>query len=63
MKLKPEKIMWRVGLELNHGKIIGRSTEESLIAAGAILRQEYENGGESYETQTASKKKESEDDG
>ena len=49
MKLKSEDVMWRVGLELNHGKLLGRSYDESLIVAASILRQAYEDG-QGYQT-------------
>ena len=46
MKLDESKIMWRVGLELDHGRLLGRSVDESLLVAGSILRQEYEDAGQ-----------------
>jgi hypothetical protein len=44
MRLDQGKIQWRVGLELNHGRLIGRSIDESLLVVGSVLRQEYEDG-------------------
>lgn len=52
MKLQSEKVMWRVGLELKHGRLIGRSVDESLLAAASVLRLEYEDGN--FETKPAS---------
>ena len=59
MKLKSEKVMWRVGLELNHGKLLGRSIDESLLVAAAVLRQEYEDGN--FATQAATPSQEGDD--
>jgi hypothetical protein len=44
MKLDSTKVMWRVGLELDHGRLIRRSIDESLLVAASVLRQEYEDG-------------------
>ena len=49
MKLDESKIMWRVGLELDHGRLLGRSVDESLLVAASILRQEYEDAGKKDE--------------
>jgi hypothetical protein len=60
MKLDSTKVMYRVGLELNHGKLIDRSIDDSLIAAASILRQEYEDG-QGYQTKSASPKEDPDD--
>lgn len=44
MKLDSSKVMWRVGLEMDHGRLLGRSIDDSLLAAASVLRQEYEDG-------------------
>jgi len=41
MKLDDKIIQTRVGIELGYGNLIGRSIEDSLIAAAHILKQEY----------------------
>ena len=41
MKLEDKLIRTRIGIELGYGSLIGRSIEDSLIAAGHILKQEY----------------------
>ena len=41
MKLPDKIIRTRIGIELGHGNLIGRSIEDSLIAAGHVLKQQY----------------------
>jgi hypothetical protein len=43
MSMEPKRIMDRVHLELQHGELIDRSMDDSLRAARAVLRQEYED--------------------
>jgi len=64
MKLKSENVMWRVGLELDHGRLLGRSIDDSLVVAASVLRQEYEDG-QGYVTQTTDTEEEEhkDDDG
>lgn len=66
MKLPADKIMWRVGLEMDHGRLLGRSIDDSLLAAAGILRQAYEDG-QSYQTsgaqESANEEEKDDDDG
>jgi hypothetical protein len=62
MKLDPQKIQWRIGLELDHGRLLGRSVDESLLVAGSVLRQEYEDGGEGHSQQTSSQEEEEQEE-
>jgi len=41
MKLPDKIIRIRIGIELGYGNLIGRSIEDSLIAAGHVLKQQY----------------------
>jgi len=61
MKLDSTKVMWRVGLELNHGRLLGRSVDESLLVAAGELRKVYEDGAESNAPKTASPQEEDDD--
>ena len=47
MKLDEQVVMGRIGLELQHGELTGRSVEDSLEAAKLVLQKqktESENG-------------------
>ena len=44
MKLDDKIIQTRIGIELGYGNLIGRSIEDSLIAAGHVLKQQYFEG-------------------
>jgi hypothetical protein len=43
MSMEPKRIMDRIHLELRHGELVGRSMDDSLIVARAVLRKEYED--------------------
>jgi hypothetical protein len=43
MSMDPKRIMDRIHLELRHGEMVGRSMDDSLLVARAVLRREYED--------------------
>jgi hypothetical protein len=44
MHMDSTRVMARVGLNLKYGETIGRSVDDSLAAARAELRKEYQDG-------------------